>query len=183
MKLLKGNQIKAWDQYTIAHEPVTSLALMERAATAFVDWWVGSGIGIGKDIRILCGNGNNGGDGLAIARLLHDKGYQANAYILRLAKRDSEDFDINLAKCLALESMPVVFIHQEIPDWGQGNMIIDALLGTGVSKRVEGFAATIIESVNASDNYVVSVDMPSGLPTEGIAEGPVMKADVVFTFM
>lgn len=183
MKLFTGKQIKEWDQFTIAHEPVSSPALMERSATTFVDWFDQSGMGVGIQINILCGNGNNGGDGLAIGRLLHERGYSIRIHILRLAKKDSEDFDINLAKCLALEKIQPEFIHNKMPEWGQGNIIIDALLGTGVSKKVEGLAAKIIQSVNESNNYVVSVDMPSGLPAEGIADGPVIASDVVFTFM
>lgn len=183
MKLFTGKHIKEWDQFTIAHEPVSSLALMERAANVFVDWFDNSGLGVGKHIYILCGNGNNGGDGLAIGRLLQEKGYSIRIHILRLAKKDSDDFDINLAKCLALEKIQPEFIHDKLPEWGQGNILIDALLGTGVSKKVEGLAAKIIHSVNESQNYVVSVDMPSGLPAEGIADGPVVCADVVFTFM
>jgi hydroxyethylthiazole kinase-like uncharacterized protein yjeF len=183
MKLVTGKQIKEWDQFTIANEPVSSLALMERAATTFADWFDHSGMGVGIQINILCGNGNNSGDGLAIGRLLYERGYSIRIYILRLAKKDSEDFDINLDKCLALEKIQPEFIHDKMPEWGQGNILIDALLGTGVSKKVEGLAARIIQSVNESKNYVVSVDMPSGLPAEGIADGPVIAADVVFTFM
>src|SRR5215216_2531161 len=97
MHILNSAEIKAWDQYTIKHEPISSLDLMERAARKCSEWiqkqpWQ-------KHIfKIFCGKGNNGGDGLAIARMLLHTGYSCSIYILEIGKPGSEDFQINLQR-------------------------------------------------------------------------------------
>ena len=94
MKILSVEQIRALDAGTIAHEPISSIDLMERASQAFVEAFCHL-FESSKNIKIFCGLGNNGGDGLAIARLLIEKGYQAEVFVVRYNDKYSEDFGIN----------------------------------------------------------------------------------------
>ncbi|MBC7886138.1 MAG: NAD(P)H-hydrate dehydratase [Saprospiraceae bacterium] len=183
MKLLNAQQIKSWDNYTIKKEPVASIDLMERAATSFTDWYLQQPQFQHQDIIIFCGNGNNGGDGLAIARMLRDKSYHVVVYVLRFVKEDSVDFDVNLGRLMNYGDVKVHFIHEQIPDLPSGAMVIDALLGYGVNKPTSGMLSQLIKSINlVATHKVISVDMPSGLPSEGLATGDVVLADEVFTF-
>jgi len=183
MKLLTGAQIREWDAYTIANEPVSSIDLMERASRVFVDWFRHSEYAAGNKVNIFCGNGNNGGDGLAIARMLRDYFFEVKVYVLRFSCEDSTDFDVNLGKLLALGDVAVEFIHDKLPEIPAHGVIIDALLGTGVTRPVTGKLQELIQAINCVNScQVISVDMPSGLPAEGPAIGPVMEADIVCTF-
>src|SRR5690349_10956549 len=97
MKIFSASQIRDWDKYTIEHEPVASIDLMERAATKCVEWLLTTGYSK-KNFTIFCGKGNNGGDGLAIARMLTEKGNQVVVYILEFGHKGTEDFQINLER-------------------------------------------------------------------------------------
>src|ERR1044072_8561113 len=97
MKILNAEEIKAWDQYTIDNEPVASIDLMERAAAKCVDWLVNHGLGE-NSFSIFCGKGNNGGDGLAIARLLSHRKIPIRVFILEFGHKGTGDFQTNLAR-------------------------------------------------------------------------------------
>ncbi|MBK9734313.1 MAG: NAD(P)H-hydrate dehydratase [Saprospiraceae bacterium] len=185
MKLLLGSQIKEWDRFTITNEAITSNDLMERAGQTFVDVCVQNNLLKQTNITIFCGNGNNGGDGLVIARLLRDRFYDVSVFVLRFVKSDSLDFDINLAKLLGREEVTITYINHpdQFPKLNQSTIVIDALLGIGVNKAVDGLLKTLIEYINAHHvAKVISVDMPSGLPSEGILKGSCIKSDLVLTF-
>ncbi len=182
MKLLSSAQIKEWDQFTVENEPITSIDLMERASQNFVHWFVSIFKDTNIPVDIFCGNGNNGGDGLAIARLLRDRFYNVKVYILRFAKEDSVDFDINLSRLLNCGDIDILFLHETKPELNTSSIIIDALMGTGVSKAASGHLKDTIDYINKHDNIVISVDLPSGLPSEGEAFGPAISSDYVYTF-
>lgn len=182
MKLLSGQQIRNWDQYTIQHDLISSIDLMERAALSFVRWFAEKYPDTGKPVVVFCGNGNNGGDGLAIARLLRQKFYEVHVFILRIASKDSNDFAANLNQLVKLGDIQPVFIEHEVPVFQSQNIIIDALMGTGVNKPVAGQLQDVIRQINRLANCKISVDMPSGLPTEGLAFGEAIRANLVFTF-
>lgn len=182
MMLLSANQIKAWDAFTTQHELISSIDLMERASLTFVNWYTDVFNNTNVPVDIFCGNGNNGGDGLAIARLLRDRFYIVSVHILRFANQDSIDFAINLSRLMLCGDVPINFIHDQCPPINPFAIIIDALLGTGVNKPAEGKIATVIQYINARPNTKISVDMPSGLPAEGMAIGPTLTPDYIFTF-
>ena len=100
MKIFSAGQIKAWDAYTIQHEPISSIDLMERAATACTEWIMLHHFSK-KKLHVFCGKGNNGGDGLAMSRLLLQEGCNVTVYILENGKLGTDDFQKNLAvkKC------------------------------------------------------------------------------------
>src|SRR5210317_1136851 len=95
MKILPIDKVREADAYTIKNEPVDSIDLMERAAKACYKWMT-KNFNSTDRIKIFCGLGNNGGDGLAIARLLAKKEYRVEVFVLRYSDKSSGDFDINL---------------------------------------------------------------------------------------
>jgi len=184
LPLLTSGQIREADAYTIAHEPISSIDLMERAAKAFVERFADHFPDKTQPVSIYCGTGNNGGDGLAIARLLNDRWYKVNVKIARFSDKSSDDFKTNL-KRIGETSVPVLTIGSgdEVP--AENNQIlIDALLGTGLNKPLEGDFKRLVSHINSLNKTVVSVDVPTGLFSEGEipAGAVVLKAALVITF-
>jgi NAD(P)H-hydrate repair Nnr-like enzyme with NAD(P)H-hydrate epimerase domain len=107
LKILTTQQIKDLDAYTIQHEPVASIDLMERACHAFVDWFTQK-IHTTKKVGVICGTGNNGGDGLGIARLLDEWGYSVKVWIVRGLVPESEDFKRNLKRIRKLDIAEII---------------------------------------------------------------------------
>ncbi|MCD6020214.1 MAG: carbohydrate kinase [Bacteroidetes bacterium] len=163
-KLFSVDQIRAADNYTIEHEPVASVTLMERAAIACANW-IRNKPFKPVVIHVFCGLGNNGGDGLAIARLLLEEAYAVSVYIVRYSEKCSEDF---LASELALKDLAIyeianIYTEENIPLITEEDVIIDSLFGCGLSRPVEGLAAQVIERINLSKATVISIDLASGL--------------------
>lgn len=161
MKILTSSQIRELDAFTIANEPISSLELMERASRAFVQWLLCK---FDDDIvyHIFCGKGNNGGDGLAIARILTGRGHAVKVYLVEYGAQGSEDYHANLTRLRNHLSPAIISNPEEIvlPDRG---VIIDAILGSGLNKPFDGMIASVISAINASGLTVVSVDIASGL--------------------
>lgn len=136
---------------------------MERAAGKFTEAFTGV-IDSGADIAIFCGLGNNGGDGLAVARQLHSKGYKHIAvYVVMHGNKKSPDFELNEARLKGL--LPVTYINnrKQVPAFKKGTVVVDAILGSGLNRNVEGIAAQVIGAINKSKTKVISIDIPSGL--------------------
>ena len=183
MKIFSVAQIKAWDAFTISNEPVKSIDLMERAARACSDWII-KNIDNTIAVKIFCGKGNNGGDGLAIARLLSQKKFIVEVFIAGDPKTGSDDFKSNL-KRLKKTSATIHFLERSnsLPQLSGNDLIIDALFGTGLNKELTGLPAELVNHINASPCKVVSVDVPSGLFIEKTSKGnPVIIADWTLTF-
>lgn len=176
-------QIKAWDQYTIANEPISSIDLMERAAQKCVQWILSQNWGA-KQFFVFCGKGNNGGDGLAIARLLSEHGIKVFVYILEFGHLGSDDFQANLQQ---LHDFPVdihfIQASQMLPQIKEEHIVIDALFGSGLNKPLGGISAELVQHINLSEATVVSIDVPSGLYFDRSSAGNVIiKADITLTF-
>ena len=161
MKILNALQIKQADEFTIKNEPISSIDLMERAATKCVEW-LKNKYDTDKSFAIFCGVGNNGGDGLAIARLLTENKYNVKVFIVEFSKNYSPDFIINLEK-LKKTNVELVILSEKDFQFkiAANSIVIDAIFGTGLNKPVEGFVAKIIHQLNS--HQVVSIDIPSGL--------------------
>ena len=161
VKLFSVPQIKEWDNYTIQHEPVSSIDLMERAAQKCADW-IKQHYDSSYVFIIFCGRGNNGGDGLAIARLLIETQYRVLVYIVG-ERQGSIDFEKNLDKLSAI-SNEVYFLtgDKSFPVLGN-EIVIDALFGTGLNKNPAGIFSDLIKHINKNKATVISIDMPSGL--------------------
>ncbi|MEL7004391.1 MAG: NAD(P)H-hydrate dehydratase [Bacteroidota bacterium] len=161
LKILSVQQIRDLDQYTIDHEPIASIDLMERASAAFCTWYT-SCYGPNKRIGILCGVGNNGGDGLAIARILLGKNYFVHVYILGDINKSSKDFSINLSRMDGNKAITVEEVS-DLEQLSEKEIIIDALFGSGLSRHLDGLNADVVEYVNKLDKVIISVDIASGL--------------------
>jgi len=163
VKIFSVAQIKKWDEQTILQEPVSSSDLLERAATACLHWLQQNDFS-NKKIHIFCGKGNNGGDGLAIARMLMAEKCDVSVYIAETGKPGSKDFEFNLEKLQKLNGgihsikdiEPVSIINET-------EIIIDALLGSGLSKPVDGIYASLVNHINQSNATVISIDLPTGM--------------------
>lgn len=165
MKILTAAQTRAADQATIQAEGISPEALMERAATAFTDWLTAcQSPQEAGEILVLCGPGNNGGDGLVVTRLLHERGYAVRVALLP-AEKQSADFTLNRRK-MPPEVAVVELTATNLLPITAGILVIDALFGTGLSRPLEGVAAAVVEHLNAAQARVVALDMPSGLLTD-----------------
>ncbi len=183
LPLLTSPQIREADAYTIANEPITSINLMERAAKAFVGWFVNHFPDKNQAVSIYCGTGNNGGDGLAIARMLHGHHYRAiNVKIARFSDNASDDFNANLKR---LQKLPLIEIKSgdDLPI-EESPIIIDAMLGSGLNKPLAGDYKRLVQYLNSLEKTVVAVDIPTGFFAEGKIDpkAEVLRSDLVITF-
>ncbi len=175
MKILSTQQIRDADAFTIENEPVLSIDLMERASEAFVAWFVAN-FKPEKSLFIFCGLGNNGGDGLAISRLLLAKGYPASPFAVWYSHKTTEDFSQNLERLQAITHVPFVQDELDMPSIPPDCIVIDALMGTGLSRAIDGgLLKTMIDAINESLATVISVDIASGL----FADTPNQETDVI----
>ena len=186
MKILPVEKIREADAYTIANEPVDSVDLMERAATKCYKW-LKKRVEHDRPLRIFCGPGNNGGDGLVIARLMAGFHNNISVFIVRCSDRSSYDFMFNLSRLVDHEKIKITEIKEgdKLPDIHPEDVVIDAILGSGLSKPVKDFPASVIRLINSSNAMVVAVDIPSGLYCDthtDIKAGAVIQADYTLTF-
>lgn len=183
MKLLSAAQIREWDQYTMKQEPISSIQLMERAARACARWILQNTLS--DSFYIFCGKGNNGGDGLAIARILGSSGKDCRVFVMQPDAKGSDDFNTNFDHLRQLGTIPVTLIKgvSDSPSLPPDAIVIDALFGTGLNRSLDADIAGLVDHINASGNTVIAIDMPSGLMNEGASvENTVIKADHTLTF-
>lgn len=183
MIILNEQQIKEWDAYTI-RKGRKSLDLVEQAAMAVVqklDILLGEE---DQEVLIICGNGNNGADGLAVARLLVDLDYLVDVYV-SLEGDHTDEWKANYERLLSLDPE-----HLDIHDkWdpeeielSPSGTIIDAMFGTGLSRAISGKWLEIANWINEQGNLTIAIDMPSGLYVDKPPDGEVVYADLVMTF-
>lgn len=184
MKILTAQQTRDADAYTIESEPIASIDLMERASRKCFDWLKSEFVN--NQFSIFCGIGNNGGDGLAIARMFHQNGNKVEVFVVHFSENHTKDFDINLKRFEEIGLQPQ-FLSEENYQFTLDNnaVIIDAIFGSGLTRPIGSFIAEIVKSINSLDNTVVSIDMPSGLFSESNLENDfdtIIKANSTLTF-
>ncbi len=162
MKVLNVENIRSGDAYTIANEPISSIDLMERAASACTNWILNNYSNI-NHFTLFAGVGNNGGDALAIARLLKTNNKEVEVYIVEYSKKHSEDFDINF-KRLKKNNIKIKTLNNTnyIFKLKENTVIIEGIFGSGLSRNIVGFTANIIQTINLYKT-VISIDIASGL--------------------
>jgi ADP-dependent NAD(P)H-hydrate dehydratase / NAD(P)H-hydrate epimerase len=188
MKILPVHKIREADEFTIIHEPISDIDLMERAATACFSWLI-TNVPPNKKIRIFCGTGNNGGDGMVIARLMATRGYSVEVNISGPEGKFTSNCRTNYNRLLMIPGVSVTFLseNKSLPKLSNdSDIIIDALIGSGLTKPVTGFISKVIEHINNSPSLKISIDIPSGLLSdETMSEHPktsVVHADYTLTF-
>lgn len=182
MKILNKQQIYAADQRTITSQGITSYDLMERVALACTLWLLRNNPK-NSSYDIFVGKGNNGGDGLAMARLLHEKLIDVRVHVVEFKAKGSPDFEKNL-KLLTRRSIAVNHIRKErdMPDIHPDAVIIDAIFGIGLNKPAKGIAEIVINAINDRPNCTISIDLPSGINLENTNEqSSVIWADTTLT--
>lgn len=186
MKIFTSNQIKELDKYTIEHEPIKSIDLMERAAraitSAICDRWPSS-----MPVVVFAGPGNNGGDALAVARMLVEQGYQVQTFLFNISDHLSADCAENKHRLADRKGrLLLTEVTQEFdpPRLESGMLVIDGLFGSGINKPLAGGFASLVKYINQSAATVVSIDVPSGLMTEDNTynvRANIIRADVTLT--
>lgn len=185
MKILTAPQIREADQYTIQHEPIPSLLLMERAAHKVVEMLVNEYQSTQRVKHIFCGTGNNGGDGLAIGRLLHQQHHSVKIYLLE--GNPSRDYSTNLKKIKdipEIECIHIKNVHQ-LTEFHSSDIIIDAIFGTGLNKPIEGSIKEIVDFLNQLEEVIrIAVDIPTGLFADqsNHEEDTIFQSHRVYTF-
>lgn len=186
MKIFTGAQIHELDDYTIEHEPIASVDLMERAAKAIAraisEQWSTL-----TPIVVFAGPGNNGGDALAVARLLATANYSVSVYLFNISGHLSADCAANrqrLKECKQIQTFTEVTQEFDPPQLDEQTLVIDGLFGSGLNKPLAGGFASLVKYINASPSRVVSIDLPSGLMSEDNTynvRANIIKADLTLT--
>lgn len=172
------------DLATIESKEITSLDLMDSAAQSCTDW-ITSRTKKTDEFLIFCGVGNNGGDGLVIARKLNQLGYSVTCVVVHFSTKKSADFSSNYHE-LKTSEIEIIELHHasDIPDFNGNEIIIDAIFGIGLKQEIVGFTAELIHKINENSNTVISIDIPSGLNPDKKtnSNSAIVKADFTLTF-
>lgn len=178
MKILTGRQIRELDEYTIQEEPITSINLMERVASRIYEY-LKIRYGTSTGFSVFVGKGNNGADGLAVARLLAEGGYTCTVFTLYKPDEVTEEYRINLKRLPGSVAIrPFDSRNPPAPE----TVIVDALLGCGIAGEAREPVASAIRYINTAGREVISIDIPSGMATEfGNGENLVVIADITLT--
>ena len=186
MKIFTTSQIAELDQYTIVNEPIRSIDLMERASLKFAERIISKFYSIDR-IAVFAGPGNNGGDALAVARMLISDHYVVDVFIPDFGKTPTEGFTINLDRLKEVaddSQIKTVYFHV-FPYISNYQLIIDGLYGSGLTRTLSGFAADLVRHLNQSGVPIVSIDIPSGLMGEDNTNNDrtaIIKARTTYTF-
>lgn len=181
---LTVEQIRAADQYTIDNEPISAVNLMERAAKSCADYLIDH-FNMSFAFHVYCGPGNNGGDGLVIARLLLQKGYKVSVFIFSENHKRTLEFEHQLNLLMERNKDSVIrFDPDQIPEVTNETIAIDALFGIGMTRKVEGDFENVILRINESYKKIIAIDLPSGIFADEVTprENPVVKATITLTF-
>ena len=164
MKILSAAQQYEADKITITKGAITSADLMEHAATICFQWIHNRLQGNSIPIHVFCGTGNNGGDGLVIGRHLKQHGYNVHLYVINCSNERTQDFLTNYERLKEIGVWPeMVTCKTELPELTEDVMIVDAIFGLGLTRPPEDVLKEVIQHINATNAYVLSVDVPSGL--------------------
>lgn len=182
MKILSVEKIRQADAYTIENEPIPSIDLMERAARRISCWIIENTDH--KSVKIFCGMGNNGGDGLAVARHLYENQIDTEVFVLDIASVMSPDCATNYQRLLAMNvSVNWIKSRCDFPECIETDIVVDAVFGSGLNRRPDGLVADFITYINQSQGFKIAVDIPSGLYTDKpMKDSIAFQAHVTLTF-
>ena len=186
MDILSSLQLHEADAFTSKNEPINSIDLMERAANCFVSSFL-QDFPNKETFFIFCGKGNNGGDGLAIARLLAQKGKKVHTYIVHYTDKESSDFQTNYARLKDLrQEYCYIYNLSDFQDITIPNtaIVIDAFFGSGLNRPISGIVSQYVDFLNKLPNTRIAIDIPSGLFADvpQNADAIIFKADKTYTF-
>ncbi|KZS42275.1 carbohydrate kinase [Aquimarina aggregata] len=179
MKIFSAQQMRMADEATITSEKISSLDLMEKAATQTFNLIHQKLQGSPIVIHVFCGLGNNGGDGLVISRLLVQHGYTVQTYIVNFSDNRSKDFLINYDRLKEIVTTWPTQLKSEddFPKIKNEDMVIDAIFGIGLNRPMVPWVVSLIKHINKTRAFKLSIDIPSGLYSD---KGPEDKNGVIF---
>ncbi|MEA3477645.1 MAG: NAD(P)H-hydrate epimerase, partial [Bacteroidota bacterium] len=185
MKIFRAEQVREIDAYTIKNEPIRSIDLMERAAIRLTGWYVRH-YHTDQKVMIFAGPGNNGGDALAMARMLADRQFRVVCYLLRFGKL-SDDCAANMERLMEQNLVKLIEVSDQdsLPEIKKEDVVVDGIFGSGLSRKVSGLPAIAIRHINKTAGTVIAIDIPSGLFGEdnsGNDYKQVVRADYTLTF-
>ena len=186
IKIFRTDQVREIDSYTIQNEPISSINLMERAALAVYSW-INEHYSKSVPVKVFAGTGNNGGDGLAVARMLAEDGFSVTTYLIKFSDKTSEDHKVNLSR---LQNQNKVVIEEisnenEFPVISKSALVVDAIFGSGLTRSLSGPYASIVKHLNMSGAGIISIDIPSGLMGESNTENKddsIIRANFTLSF-
>jgi len=184
MKIFTAEQIRHCDQYTISHEPVSSIQLMERASLACADW-ISENCKNHRKCAVFCGNGNNGGDGFAVARMLYLKGFDVDVFVEGSKIKFSDNAAVNFKRLKEVSGISIRgFKEIDQYHFDSKTLIIDALFGTGLSRPLEGIYKRLVNQINLIENVKISIDLPSGMFADSFSDSgaTVVRSDYTLSF-
>lgn len=185
LPILSAEQIRQADAYTIAHEPISSIDLMERAAVNCANRLMET-LNYDVPVVVLAGMGNNGGDGLAMARILNMASQrEVRAVVPQYKAEGSPEFEANLGR-LRQGGVAVALLHEgePLPSFPPEALVIDALFGTGLQRPLTGWLKDLVGQLNNRANHVLAIDLPSGLFADSNKDNDpiaIVQADRTFT--
>ncbi|WP_118974907.1 NAD(P)H-hydrate dehydratase [Taibaiella koreensis] len=185
MKIFSAQQIKEGDAFTIRQEGISSAALMERAAGSCYRW-IAARYSRDTPVLVICGMGNNGGDGLALTRILLQEGFSARAVVLKHMEQFSPDATHNFTLLHQLAPDEVQILEQGMFVTGLPAhiLIVDALFGAGLNRPLEDWPAAFVRELNELPNEKIAIDIPSGLPADSLSlpDAAVLRAQHTLSF-
>lgn len=186
MKIFSSEQLYEADNVTTEKQSISSIDLMERAGTQIFKWLHQRMQGAPVPIHIFCGIGNNGGDGLVLGRLMIEHGYNVKMYIANFTDKRSKCFLINYDRIKNVtKDWPLLMTSEaDFPTIDPQDVVIDALFGIGINRPPEGWVKALIQYINATPAFTLSIDIPSGLYAEKPVEDPeaVIKSNHTLAF-
>ncbi|GAB5472069.1 MAG: bifunctional ADP-dependent NAD(P)H-hydrate dehydratase/NAD(P)H-hydrate epimerase [Maribacter sp.] len=185
MKIFSAEQIYAADKFTIEKQQITTDELMERSAVQIFNWIHTRMQGAQVKIHLFCGIGNNGGDGIALARHLQEHGYNIAVYVVNYSKKRSKDFLINLERLKARKVWPEFLdADHKLPEIGRDDIIVDAIFGIGLNRPPADWVVQLMGHLHSSEAFILSVDIPSGLYTDRLSadKNSIVRSNFVLSF-
>jgi ADP-dependent NAD(P)H-hydrate dehydratase / NAD(P)H-hydrate epimerase len=186
MKIFSAKQMYEADQATESREGISPLDLMERASEQ-VFYWIDNQLkGARVPIHVFCGIGNNGGDGMAVTRMLLNKGYIVEPYVVNYSENRSKCFLINYGRLKDNHKIwpKKITGPDDFPTINPNEIVVDAIFGIGLNRPLEGWLKALVQHINHSKAFVLAIDVPSGIfvdaPTPDLEA--VIKANVTLTF-
>lgn len=186
MKIFSKGQIYEGDKLTAERQQISSTDLMERAGTQIFNWMHMRMQGAQVPIHVFCGIGNNGGDGLVLARHLILDGYNVNTYVVNCSDKRSKDFLINYDRIKNVtKKWPILLSSsEEFPEIHPDDIIVDAVFGIGLNRPVDDWVKNLFVYFKSTKAFTLSIDIPSGLHTDKAVtdEGAVVYAGFTLSF-
>lgn len=186
MKILSKEQVYEADKLTEQRQNISSFSLMERAGTQIFNWLHVRLKGAQVPVHVFCGIGNNGGDGLVIARHLITHGYNVKTYIVNYSDKRSKDFLLNYDAIKKVTKEWPILLNDDksFPEIFSDDIIIDAVFGIGLNRGVCDWVCNLFAHFKESKAFTVSVDIPSGLYTDKVPDSPegVVNAHYTLSF-